>query len=199
MRSIERKLLNMSDLATITFRARIWLLVMPGVVNVRHTLPSVLGFLLVLVIGSSPAAAQSFYRAAQIPLADPTAPAGMDHGSRYHPQFEGPAPSVTSATTAARRPKALTGLYGSLAAVQILDVMSTRAALSNGGVELNPAMRGSIGRQLGVKAAMTLGTVAVAERLWKKNKVAAIATVLAANGALAVISANNLRNARTGR
>lgn len=73
------------------------------------------------------------------------------------------------------------GLSAPLAVVQILDVTSTRAALKNGAVELNATMRGSVGQQRGIKAAMTIGTV------------------VAANGALAMITASNMHNARMGR
>lgn len=171
----------------------------------RNPLRGLLGLLGILLIGSTPAAGQSYY---QPPVDLPVQAAERDR--RFAPQFMG-APGATAAaepatsksvasllTTSRRdaRPKALNGLYGSLVAVHVLDLVSTRAAMSRGAAETNPAMRGGLGQQIGIKAAMTLGSVVVAEKLWKKNKVAAIATLVATNSALALISAHNMRNAR---
>jgi hypothetical protein len=108
------------------------------------------------------------------------------------PQFDFERAEARSAS----RPKALIGLYASLAVVNGLDMVTTNRALKNGAMETNPAMRGSVGQQLLVKSVMSVGTVAVAEKLWKRNKVAAVVTMIATNGVMAAISASNARNAR---
>jgi len=98
-----------------------------------------------------------------------------------------------------RRPAALPALYVSLAALNALDVYSTTRALGNGAREVNPVMastRGNSGVALAIKAATTTSSIYLAERLWKKNRIASIATMLAANGVTAAIVAHNLRNAR---
>ena len=47
-----------------------------------------------------------------------------------------------------------------------------------------------------VKAAVTLGTILAAERLWRVNKVAAIALMVVSTGVLASVAANNARTLR---
>jgi hypothetical protein len=98
-----------------------------------------------------------------------------------------------------RRPGALAGLYASLTALNALDVYSTQRALSNGARELNPIVAsstGNLGATLAIKAATTTSSIYLAEKLWKKNRVGAIVTMVAVNGATAAIVAHNFRNAR---
>ena len=100
---------------------------------------------------------------------------------------------------AERRPAALTAMYGTLVAVQALDVYTTRRALGAGAQEANPLMRraaGSSGAMLAVKAVSTVGTVFFAERAWKKNRKGAVILMAVINGATAAIAAHNLRNAQ---
>ena len=94
------------------------------------------------------------------------------------------------------RPVALPLLYVSLAGLQAYDVYSTRTALGRGAVEANPLMGGVAGSTTGLvvaKAVSTAGTILLAERLWKKNRVAAILTVVVANGVMAAVAMNNAR------
>jgi hypothetical protein len=97
------------------------------------------------------------------------------------------------------RSSALPPLYLSLAALNVLDVYSTSRALAGGATEANPVMaatNGHTGSALAIKAATTLSTVYLTERLRKTHPVAAIAVMIAANGATAAIVARNLRTAR---
>jgi hypothetical protein len=92
------------------------------------------------------------------------------------------------------RPPALPALYGSFAALQILDVHSTLRALGNGGREANPMMRGAAGSpaaMLAIKMGATATTIYATERLWKKNRVAAVVLMAALNSAYLVIVAHN--------
>ena len=99
----------------------------------------------------------------------------------------------------ARRPAIVPALYATLGAMQVWDVYSTRAALAAGAREANPAaaaFAGNAGSLIGLKAASTVSTIFFAERLWKKNKVGAIAMLAAVNGATAAMSMYNMRNAK---
>lgn len=103
------------------------------------------------------------------------------------------------AARAERRPTALPILYVSFGAMQALDVSSTTRALEAGAREQNPLLArfgGHLGATLAVKAATGVATVFVAERLWKTNRVGAIAVMVAANGVTAAVAAHNMRVAR---
>ena len=110
--------------------------------------------------------------------------------------------SPTEWVAANRRPKALSGLYASFAALQMFDVYSTRRAISGGAQEANPMMKNVVGNKAAfytVKAAATIAPMLAAERLWKKNKIAAIAVMAASNGVMAVVAMHNqsvLKNQR---
>ncbi len=105
----------------------------------------------------------------------------------------------------ARRPAALPVLYVSLAGLQVYDAYSTTRGLSQGARELNPLMRGIAGNSAAlwtVKAATTASSILVAERLWKRNRTAAILTMLALNGVVASVATHNwatLRRTGEGR
>ncbi|HUP39877.1 MAG TPA: hypothetical protein VM115_07130 [Vicinamibacterales bacterium] len=96
----------------------------------------------------------------------------------------------------------LPALYVSLGAVQAWDVYSTSAALKGGAIERHPLVAPVAGNSAGM-IATKVGTAAMpvffAERLWKKNRVAAIVMMAGINGATAAIAMRNIRNARTVR
>lgn len=97
------------------------------------------------------------------------------------------------------RPKLLPALYVSYAALQAFDVFSTKQALSQGARETNPLMQGVVGNTgafVAVKAAVAVGTIVAAERLWKTNKTAAIAVMVASNSVAAIVAARNARTLR---
>ena len=108
------------------------------------------------------------------------------------------APKITlSARVAAvpeTRPSILPALYVSLAGLQAYDIYSTRAGLARGGAELNPVVApfaGDTGGMIALKALSTGTTIMLAERLWHRNRTAAILTMVAANGVMAAVAANN--------
>ena len=110
-----------------------------------------------------------------------------------------PRPMTSSYAPQLKRPAILPALYVSLGAVQAWDAYATTAALRAGAREANPAVApfaGNTGALIGAKAAATVGTIFFSERLWKKNKVAAIVMLAAINGATAAVSMHNMRNAR---
>lgn len=97
------------------------------------------------------------------------------------------------------RPATLHVLYGTLGALQALDVYSTRRAMNAGGTEINPVMKPTAGNQaatIALKAVSTVGSVYFAERAWKKNRKGAVVLMAVVNGVTAAVVARNLRNAR---
>ncbi len=97
------------------------------------------------------------------------------------------------------RPNALIPLYAGFAALQALDAHSTISAISNGAVEANPLLGGVAshpGALLAVKMGAAVGTIFVAEKLWKRNPVAAVALMVGLNSAYALIVAHNYQVGR---
>lgn len=97
------------------------------------------------------------------------------------------------------RPAAVGVMYGTLGALQVLDVYSTRRALHHGGTEANPLVRpaaDSAAAMAVIKAVSTATTIYFAERVWKKNRKGAVVLMAIMNGATAAVVARNLRNAR---
>jgi Domain of unknown function (DUF5658) len=147
---------------------------------------------LLLVVGLSTSAH------AQEPLAS-----GGDAPDAAAPQLAAPA-RIDSQTASAvrghqRRPAALIPLYASFVTLEALDIHSTRSALARGAVEANPAMRGLTGSSLGmvtVKAAGTAGLIFASEKMWRKNKAAAVVLMIATNSAMAWVVEHNYRIAR---
>jgi hypothetical protein len=100
------------------------------------------------------------------------------------------------------RPAALVPLYASLAVLQGLDIYSTSAAVSSGGVEANPAMKAVAGKAWGsmaVKAAATAGSIYFIERAWKQNRKGAVILATVINVATAAVVAHNTQVAKAGR
>lgn len=95
--------------------------------------------------------------------------------------------------------KLLPVLFGSYAAIQVLDVVSTRAALQAGAQESNPLvapMAGNSTKFFAVKALTTVTTLAYVKRMEKRHKKAAIVTMFVLNGVTAAVVANNMKHAR---
>jgi hypothetical protein len=87
-------------------------------------------------------------------------------------------------------------LYASYAALQVFDVVSTQKALTLGARETNPLMQSIVENPAAfwaVKTAVAAGAITAAERLWKKNKAAAIGIMVASNGVAAMVAARNAR------
>jgi hypothetical protein len=125
------------------------------------------------------------------------APAFADEGTAAVPP---PSIRVSGKVSAGlSRPSALPMLYASYAALQAYDVYSTKEGLSRGAQEANPLMQGVVGNTgtfIAVKAAVGVATIVAAERLWKTNKPAAIAVMIASNSVAAFVAAKNARTLR---
>ena len=90
-------------------------------------------------------------------------------------------------------------LYGSTAVMQALDVHSTLSAFRAGATEANPLMQGVTKNRamfMAVKAGVAVSTIFAAKQLSKRNKVAAIATLIAINSASAMVVNHNYKVAR---
>ncbi len=97
------------------------------------------------------------------------------------------------------RPAPLVPLYATFVGLQTLDVHSTQYALARGATEGNPVIRGLAGNELALvalKAAGTAGVIVANERLWKRNRTAAIVAMVAANSAMAWVVQHNYRTPR---
>jgi uncharacterized protein DUF5658 len=99
-----------------------------------------------------------------------------------------------------KRPASLLPLYGSLIALQGLDIHSTRGAVGSGeGREANPAMEPIVKNSaafIAVKAGATAGVIWASEKMWKKHRKASVLFASAVNIAMAAIVANNYRVSR---
>ena len=98
-----------------------------------------------------------------------------------------------------QRPAALVPLYISFGVLQGLDGHSTFRALESGAVEANPLMKGVADSAVGmaaVKAAAGAGVIFATERMWKRNKLAAVLFMTATNSAMAWVVQHNHRVAR---
>src|SRR3954470_20789014 len=104
------------------------------------------------------------------------------------------APVFAQPPPAARRPSVLVPLYVSFAALQGLDVHSTLRAPEFGGREANPIVGGMLGSPaafIAAKVGMTASIYFVSERLWKRNKTAAVLTMIALNSTYGALVAHN--------
>jgi hypothetical protein len=96
----------------------------------------------------------------------------------------------------------MTSLYASTVALQALDAHSTFAALDNGAFEANPLMGSASSNKatfLAIKAGVAVSTVLAAKNMAKRNKVAAVLTLVAVNSAYAFVVNHNYRVARAMR
>lgn len=87
-------------------------------------------------------------------------------------------------------------LYGSYGVLQGLDMYSTIVARQRGAVEANPLMNTGFTHGVAFKALMGATTMMTVKAIGKKNKKAAIVTMIALNSVTAIVVANNMRNAR---
>jgi len=109
------------------------------------------------------------------------------------PDFQAPVAPMSG------RSRLFSSLLVSTVVMQALDVHSTYRALGQGAVEANPLMAGvtsNRGAFLATKAAVATATVLAARHMAKRNKVAAIATLIAINSAYVVVVDHNYRVAR---
>lgn len=98
-----------------------------------------------------------------------------------------------------KRGPVLTSLYGSLIALNALDVITTRRALAKGGTEVNPLMKSAAASthlMLGLKMTTTAATILLVDRIGKKHHRAAMIAATAANLLMTAVVANNMKQLR---
>jgi Domain of unknown function (DUF5658) len=94
------------------------------------------------------------------------------------------------------RPGALIPLYMSFGILQALDGRSTLTSVNRGYREMNPIVSpaaGSRGLMVATKLVTTTATIAGAETLWRRNRVAAVLALIGINVAYAAVVAHNYR------
>ncbi len=76
----------------------------------------------------------------------------------------------------------------------MVDTVSTLEALKHGGREANPVVApfaSNAGALYSLKVVTTVGSIWAAEKLWKRNRAAAIVTMLAVNAGYAWVAHHN--------
>jgi hypothetical protein len=95
------------------------------------------------------------------------------------------------------RPRLLLPSYIVFAALQGIDAFTTVRAMDSGVArEANPLMRpfaGNAGAMFAIKGAATAATVLAVEKLWTRDRRAAIVTMIALNAAYALVATHNVR------
>ena len=125
------------------------------------------------------------------PRVDGAAPEAAEQASAASTMASPPA---VNAPEAVHRPALLVPLYMSFATLQALDIHSTLRAPQFGGREANPVLQGVVGSPGGfiaAKAGIAAGMIYVTEKLWKRNRAAAIITMLALNSTYSVVVGHN--------
>jgi hypothetical protein len=87
-------------------------------------------------------------------------------------------------------------LYAAYGVLQGLDMYSTVSARRHGAREVNPVMSGGAVQGALMKTLFATGTYAAVHKLSRKNRKAALVTMVALNAVTAAVVANNFRNAR---
>jgi hypothetical protein len=91
---------------------------------------------------------------------------------------------------------ALKALYGSYGVLGTLDMVSTIKARNAGASEVNPLMNAGYGQAAATKAVFAAATITAVKLIEKKNKKAALVTMVALNAATAAVVVKNYSNAR---
>jgi hypothetical protein len=96
--------------------------------------------------------------------------------------------------------KVLMPLYASVAVLQALDVHSTLTAMHYGAHEGNPLMSGVTSTKPGfmaVKAGIAASTIVAVRSIAKRNKVAAIVTLIGINAGYGYVVSHNYKLAQS--
>jgi hypothetical protein len=111
-----------------------------------------------------------------------------------------PAAAPGREARAASRPAPLLPLYISFSAIEALEIDSTLRALGHGAHEANPILRHaaeSAATLTATKAAAFVGIVYLSEKLWKRNRRAAVATMIVLNASYGALVLHNYSVRRT--
>jgi hypothetical protein len=103
---------------------------------------------------------------------------------------------VTIRVTSPQRGVVLSALYGSFLGLQVADVQSTLRGVNRGAHEVNPLMKPFASQpaaMTAVKAGAAAGVLLMADRVWRRNHLAGLIVMVAANSACATAVARNYR------
>jgi hypothetical protein len=101
---------------------------------------------------------------------------------------------TAAASTLAPSRAPIVWLYVSAGVLQAMDLYTTSRGMKGGAHETNALIRkGNSGTTIALKAATTAAGIVLAEKLWKKNKAAAILSMVAANAITSYAVVNNYR------
>lgn len=90
------------------------------------------------------------------------------------------------------RPAILMPLYKSFVSLQVADFATTRVALARGAREVNPFLSSTGAPGMAVaKLVGTSGTLWLTERLWRRNRRAAVVTMVVSNVVMGLVVVNN--------
>ena len=106
-------------------------------------------------------------------------------------------PEVAKRATDDRR--ILLPLYVSFGALQMLDAHSTLRAVSAGGTEQNPLLRGVVNHPaalVAIKAGVAASTIALAEKVRGRSRLGAIVLMAAVNSVYTAVVVHNYRTVR---
>lgn len=93
-----------------------------------------------------------------------------------------------------KRPALLIPLYAANLTLHGLDLWTTKLALEAGHREGNPFFKdASLQTMTGAKIAASVATMLVVEKLWKRNRVAAVSVMVLTNVGLSAVAAHNYR------
>jgi hypothetical protein len=179
----------------------------------RRTLPRLVALVLVivsfLVLATARASAQEQV-AASVVNAATVLPASLTSAVLFPAaataanatQSGAPIPTIGQVErySSPKRPIALPLLYASTIALQALDAHSTMQAINLGAQEANPFMKGAAGNPgalIAVKAGMAGATIFFAEKMWRRNPVAAVAMMAVINGVSLAVVSHNYRVAKS--
>jgi hypothetical protein len=114
--------------------------------------------------------------------------------------LQGPAVSYNVVVRPERRPAALMPMYAAQGVLQGIDVLTTFRALDAGHQEGNPLLEHS-NREAMVfaKVAVTSVNILAAEKLWKKNRTAAVVLMAVSNAMMVGVVGNNANVLHRGR
>ncbi len=110
-----------------------------------------------------------------------------------------PAAAEPERASGRERPALLVPLYLAYGGLQVLDAHSTLNAVDAGARETNPLVRQALGNTAGMlalKSGAAVGVVLLTEKLWQRNRTAAVLTMIAINSAYITIAAHNYRTAQ---
>ena len=127
-------------------------------------------------------AVQGFRPAPAVPVAVPDS----------SPAATAVVPDVTHAPP--KRPAALVPLDVTFAALQALDVHSTLRARAYGGREGNPVVAGLVNRPalfIALKGTTAASLIYLTEKLWKRNRTAAVLTMIGVNCGYGMVAWHN--------